>query len=275
MFEKVNPSHPDKIADRIAGAIVDLAYAKSENPHIAVEVLLGHGKCFIILESDVLINRGDINSAVKRIAGKIEAENIITVYADQDENLNNNQQGKARCGDNGIFKPTSINKEEQELTNLAALIYEKYPSDGKYLIDNQGIITICQSNAKAKELYESINALHNKKRVKINPLGSWSGGSDVDSGATNRKLGSDMGSGCSGGGLHGKDLSKADVTLNICAMLDKKEYSCSIGDEEINGKKYEEYVKRAKEYIDRIGGFEKLAEWGLIRPKEIYPGYNK
>ncbi|MCT7893638.1 S-adenosylmethionine synthetase, partial [Bifidobacteriaceae bacterium WP021] len=26
MIEKVNPSHPDKIADRIAGAIVDLAY---------------------------------------------------------------------------------------------------------------------------------------------------------------------------------------------------------------------------------------------------------
>ena len=27
MFEKVNPAHPDKIADRIAGAIVDLAAA--------------------------------------------------------------------------------------------------------------------------------------------------------------------------------------------------------------------------------------------------------
>lgn len=26
MFEKVNPAHPDKIADRIAGALVDLAY---------------------------------------------------------------------------------------------------------------------------------------------------------------------------------------------------------------------------------------------------------
>jgi len=27
MFEKVNPSHPDKVADRIAGALVDLAYS--------------------------------------------------------------------------------------------------------------------------------------------------------------------------------------------------------------------------------------------------------
>lgn len=42
MFEKVNPCHPDKLADRIAGALVDLAYAKSENPKIAVEVLIGH-----------------------------------------------------------------------------------------------------------------------------------------------------------------------------------------------------------------------------------------
>ena len=28
MFEKVNPAHPDKVADRIAGALVDLAYEK-------------------------------------------------------------------------------------------------------------------------------------------------------------------------------------------------------------------------------------------------------
>jgi len=28
MFEKVNSAHPDKVADRIAGAMVDLAYDK-------------------------------------------------------------------------------------------------------------------------------------------------------------------------------------------------------------------------------------------------------
>ena len=32
MFEKVNPMHPDKVADRIAGALVDLAYSREENP---------------------------------------------------------------------------------------------------------------------------------------------------------------------------------------------------------------------------------------------------
>ena len=35
MIEKVNPSHPDKVADRIAGAIVDLAYETEENPYPA------------------------------------------------------------------------------------------------------------------------------------------------------------------------------------------------------------------------------------------------
>ena len=42
MFEKVNPAHPDKIADRIAGALVDYVYKKEKAPRIAVEVLIGH-----------------------------------------------------------------------------------------------------------------------------------------------------------------------------------------------------------------------------------------
>ena len=55
MFEKVNPAHPDKVADRIAGALVDLAYTKEEDPKIAVEVLVGHGVCHIIAETSVYI----------------------------------------------------------------------------------------------------------------------------------------------------------------------------------------------------------------------------
>ena len=76
MFEKVNPQHPDKVADRIAGAIVDLAYSrafsrsgiskgpwyaarsiealsytKSEWPKVAAEVLLGHGQCSLQIET--------------------------------------------------------------------------------------------------------------------------------------------------------------------------------------------------------------------------------
>lgn len=67
MIEKVNPDHPDKIADRIAGAIVDLGYKLQENPKIAVEVLIGHGNCKIIIESSVKYNETDIFDIVYRI----------------------------------------------------------------------------------------------------------------------------------------------------------------------------------------------------------------
>ena len=39
MFEKVNPSHPDKVADRIAGAIVDLAYKNRTIPRLRLKSL--------------------------------------------------------------------------------------------------------------------------------------------------------------------------------------------------------------------------------------------
>ena len=39
MYEKVNPQHPDKIADRIAGAIVDLAYSKEKGRLQAQEAI--------------------------------------------------------------------------------------------------------------------------------------------------------------------------------------------------------------------------------------------
>ena len=86
MFEKVNYFHPDKVADRIAGAIVDLAYAKVYNPRIAVEVLIGHGKAMVIVESSVRISKVEVAPIVWRIA-KIENRNIKYVYAKQDIHL--------------------------------------------------------------------------------------------------------------------------------------------------------------------------------------------
>ena len=126
------------------------------------------------------------------------------------------------------------------------------------------MLTICQSNA----LYEDLKEMY--PDAIINPLGYWTGGINVDTGATNRKLGSDMALSVTGGGLHGKDLSKADVSINIYAFLKAQEtgkvveLSCSIGDEIVDGKPYQEIVDVAKKYIDSIGGFEKLAEWGLF-----------
>ena len=104
----------------------------------------------------------------------------------------------------------------------------------------------------------------------INPLGPWSGGINVDTGAVNRKLGSDMAQSVTGGGLHGKDLSKADVSVNIYAFIKAQETGkrvelcCAIGDDKIDGKPYSEIVEIARNYINSIGGFEKFAEWGLF-----------
>ena len=260
MFEKVNPSHPDKIADRIAGAIVDLAYKEAENPRVAVEVLLGHGKCHIIVETSVSLDLIEISKAVHRIAGDVQVDCVIVP---QDIHLANNQKDKIRCGDNGIFKGVPLTDEQKKLSKIAKDIYKRYPFDGKYILDGERLI-ICQSNVKKEELKKLY------PEAEVNPIGDWTGGSDVDSGATNRKLGSDMADSVTGGGLSGKDCSKADVSVNIYAWLKAQkenriiELSCAIGDEFVDGKPYSEIVKIAKDYIDSLGGFEKFSEWGLI-----------
>lgn len=259
MIEKVNPSHPDKVADRIAGAIVDLAYKKNNNPKIAVEILIGHENCHIIMETSEKFSREEINSIVKRIGGNVTLDLQVVK---QDVFLADNQSVKLRCGDNGIFKGMPLTKEQKKLSSIARSIYNKYPSDGKYILDEKKLI-ICQSNAKKEDLKKEY------KEAIINPLGDWTGGINVDTGAVNRKLGSDMADSITGGGIHGKDLSKADVSVNIYAFLKAQKLnkpvllSCAIGDDKIDGLEYEKIVLIAKKYIDSIGGFEKLAEWGL------------
>lgn len=260
MIEKVNPKHPDKVADCIAGAIVDLAYKLEERPKVAVEVLIGHGKCHVIIETTVTFNEKDIKEIIERIAGEVESDIVIVP---QDSHLAENQRGFLRCGDNGIFKGMPITKEQKLMSRIARELYEQYPTDGKYILTDKRLI-ICQSYAKTGDIKKQY------PNATVNPLGEWTGGPDVDTGATNRKLGSDMADGVTGGGLHGKDLSKADVSLNIYAFLKAQrlqtpvELSCAIGDEFVEGIPYQDIVEIAKRYIDSIGGFEKFAEWGLF-----------
>ena len=261
MFEKVNPAHPDKVADRIAGAIVDLAYSTENNPKIAVEVLIGHGVCHAIIETSVNIDTAEVKKAIHRIGGK----NLVCDIAitPQDRHLAENQSSTVRCGDNGIFKGMPITEEQKALADIAKDIYNTYPFDGKYIIDGARLI-ICQSNVDTHKLRDKY------PNAEINPIGDWTGGTDVDTGTINRKLGSDMADSVTGGGLHGKDLSKADVSVNIYAHLKAQETGkpvelcCAIGDEYINGIPYEKIVETAREYIKSVGGFEKFAEWGLV-----------
>ncbi len=260
MIEKVNPKHPDKVADRIAGAIVDLAYSTERDPKIAVEVLIGHGVCHVVIETTTDLDTREITAAVKGIAGNVSTDIMIVP---QDTHLTANQEYGFRCGDNGIFKGVPLTAEQKALSAMAHNIYAKYPYDGKYILDQTRLI-ICQSNADTDELKKLY------PNAEINPIGDWTGGTDVDTGATNRKLGSDMADSVTGGGLHGKSLCKADVSVNIYAFLKAQETGkpvelcCAIGDEYIDGIPYSDIVETAREYIRSIGGFEKFAEWGLF-----------
>ena len=268
-FEKVNPCHPDKVADRIAGAIVDLAYSKNDNPKIAVEVLIGHGTCTVITETSETIAQAEVRAVVDRIAG--DGLTLHYYPNQQDAHLADNQADHVRCGDNGIFKGCPVTDEQAKLSAIARDIYGHYPTDGKYILAD-GRLIICQSHAKASDLRQTY------PHADINPLGDWTGGPDVDTGATNRKLGSDMADGVTGGGLHGKDLSKADVSVNIWCHQQAQETgkvvtaSCAIGDETVNilvgGEPrrvpYASIVAAARDYIRSVGGFESFAAWGLV-----------
>ena len=319
MFEKVNPSHPDKVADRIAGAIVDLCYSKSRNrwsnessakldlstaegrqrwaqanPKVACEVLIGHGECNIQVETSEQISAEDIGAIVSRIAGEgIETRALIVP---QDIHLAANQQHGVKCGDNGIFRGVPPTHEQKLLTAIAASIYDKHPFDGKYIIQGKGRlaapefdVTICQSHLSREqepELREHLKNAYGIHLPIINPLGEWTGGPNTDSGATNRKLGSDMGDGVTGGGLMGKDLSKADVSVNIVCYLKAVASGqvvtaiCSIGDENVtftyaDGRRetetFADIAEQARLFIltDCNGSFERFAEWGVIRAKDV------
>jgi S-adenosylmethionine synthetase len=213
------------------------------------------------VETDNAVPFYEGEAAVNRIAGKVAVDYVEVA---QDRHLARNQEHGFRCGDNGIFKGVPVTEEQKKLTGIAKDIYVEYGCDGKYILDGDRLI-LCQSNAATEDLRAAYPT------AEVNPLGDWTGGPDVDTGATNRKLGSDMADSVTGGGLHGKDLSKADVSVNIWAWLKAQETGkhvevcCAIGDDQVGGVPFSEMVETARAYINHLGGFERFAEWGLVR----------
>lgn len=296
MYERCSKFHVDKIADRIAGAVVDLCYTQAEggwlksNPRVAVEVLLGHTEGLVIIETSEPLRVQDVSDTVRRISG---IEHCTVRIVPQDPHLAANQQGSPKCGDNGIAKGTPVTPEQRELTALIRTLDETFRSDAKAVLTPDRLI-VCQSNASFGNVVNCIQQFVQQNgygktiigrmtpaQITINPLGPWTGGLDTDSGATNRKLGSDLGDAVSGGGLHGKDLSKADVSCQIVAHMLAQQHQTevtaayAIGDEEvtfhINGAfspvtmPYREAIDRARLYVfTQFGSFEKFAEYGVI-----------
>lgn len=268
--EKVSPMHPDKVADRIAGALVDYCYSKQDNPKCAFEVLIGHGHCFITGETSVSIPTKFVRDTVLRISNE-DIPDIKYIEVPQDKYLAQNQE-ELRCGDNGVFAGYPMPRIHHDALVICQDLYNRYPYDGKIVINEDGpALTVCWSNTKNEQVKELV-----PEATSINPIGEWTGGTSVDTGITGRKLASDFYGvlkPLGGGTIHGKDLSKADCSVNIyCYVraqetLQEQQAICSIGDKEVNvnGNRvpFAHIVKVAKQYIDKIGGFEKLAEWGL------------
>lgn len=268
--EKVSPMHPDKVADRIAGALVDYCYKEQENQKCAFEVLIGHGECFITGETSVHIPETFVAATVSRIC-KEKLADIKYIEVPQDAKLANNQK-ELRCGDNGVFAGYPMPRVHHDAFVICQDLYNQYPYDGKIVINEDGpALTVCWSNTKNEQVKELV-----PEATSINPIGEWTGGTSVDTGITGRKLASDFYGvlkPLGGGTIHGKDLSKADCSVNIyCYVraqetLQEQQAICSIGDKEVNVNgeliPFNQIVEVAKEYIKKIGGFEKLAEWGL------------
>jgi S-adenosylmethionine synthetase len=298
------------MADRLAGAVVDLVYERAggltkANPRVACEVMAGHGRVDVQIETSLGrldLRADDLDPLIHRLFGERVVGNVL--IAPQDPHLSDNQTRGLRCGDNGIFKGVPPTYEQKVLTALAATMYENIPYDGKYIINRKFWeedpdyvsygVTVCQSHATQQEICMLLSAFEKSQfdakgifcpidEYTINPLGPWTGGIDVDCGCTNRKLGSDMGDGVTGGGLMGKDLSKADVSVNIVCFLKAVASGqvvtaiCSIGDENVTftyadgtqeTERFADIVEQARLYImtDCGGSFERFAEWGLVRP---------
>jgi S-adenosylmethionine synthetase len=306
MFEKTSCYHPDKVADRIAGAVVDHCYTHAaggwlkSNPRVAVETLIGHSEGLVIIETSEPLRVQDVSDTVRRISG---IRHCTVRIVPQDPHLARNQEGSPRVGDNGIAKGMPVTPEQRELTALIRTLDENFHSDAKAVLTPDRLI-VCQSNASYDEVFQCIQEFvrHNgygktiiggmtPAQITINPLGPWTGGLDADSGATNRKLGSDMGDAVTGGGLAGKDLSKADVSCQIVAHMLAQQYhtevraAYAIGDEQVtyhiggHGQHFPDtipdapdltlpfadIIERARLYVHtQFGSFEKFAEYGLI-----------
>ena len=107
----------------------------------------------------------------------------------------------------------------------------------KSLLEENKDLTICWSNTTNEQIKDL-----EPEATAINPIGEWTGGTHVDTGITGRKLASDFYGvlqPLGGGTMHGKDLSKADCSVNIYCFLKAQEtgeaveLSCAIGDDEV------------------------------------------
>ena len=226
--EFVSPSHPDKMCDRVADAILDECLKQDENTRAAIEVMGGHKLLSITGE---LTTKAYVN--VQEIARKIVGDNCgIQSNIVQQSPYISQGVDTGGAGDQGIMVGYACNENEELVPqehylarSLNRYIYAKYPYDGKTQITLDGdkiiaIVASFQSTSNEDLEYEVIlwsdemNLNITNTKLHINPAGEWSiGGFDADTGVTGRKLPVDsygpripLG----GGAFSGKDSTKVD-----------------------------------------------------------------
>ena len=78
MIEKVGSKHPDKIADRIAGTIVDECYKRKVNAYVSVDAVVENEKCYIFFKSNVDLGKKKLVNLASKIS---KFKKIIIEYS--------------------------------------------------------------------------------------------------------------------------------------------------------------------------------------------------
>ena len=270
-LEKVNPSHPCKVADRIAGAMVDMAYAMKRNPIIDANVAIYNGVCTIFVSSDVDFSIEGVSKIVERIAGDDFKTNLEYAKVEGATTL--------ACKSTGVFKGVFPLREELRAVTILRAFYDGKSMGVCEYKDGKWKLSIKDFDPTVKQNDVDVRNLDIYEIDEVHPY-EFKGVAN-----NNDMIVSDMGLSVCGKGLHGKDLSDPNVTLPIFAWLSCQKYggrfdiSCVEGDTILthvsypfttkydkNGLKFADVVKEVKKFIDSRGGFEKFAEWGLLKP---------
>lgn len=275
--ECVTPKHPDKMCDQISDAIVDLYLGGDPDARVAVEVMGGHGKVFILGEvtSSLDFTIGVFEALVHGITG--HNETVVVNLAKQSPDIARGVD-TGGAGDQGIMVGYACDENKamipQEIylaRSLCKWLYEGWRVDGKtqVTIENGGsgkvmaivasfqLVSSQQLKTAITDWADNVGVLLAGAEVFCNPAGDWEiGGFDADTGLTGRKLAVDSYGPqipIGGGAFSGKDPSKVDRSGAYMARKIAVDLLREHGAKEV-------MVKIAY----AIGQAEPVMAWGLI-----------
>ncbi len=264
--EAVSLGHPDKTADYISSALLDILVAQDPWVKYAVEVMVKDNAVIFAGEVSGAIKLPDLKEVAQKALGEIGytqeyyarwRENVVNPNALQVMNLIGAQslginQGVAQdgWGDQGVFVGYACKGEKtlpQELylaRKLNAALYEKALKSAylgidiktQITLDEQGHITTAIAAVPMLEKADLTDFIiqvlgQRPTEIIVNGTGRYeSHGAVADCGVTGRKLACDFYStecAVGGGSPWGKDATKADVTLNHYARQLARENLCA------------------------------------------------